>query len=348
MIIRISEHESGIEKYLNEGNKLGRSLHRDDLDRRMPIYGDLGVFSAAHRYVKKHKKWKKLYWHITVSPSFAQHDLTRARWQEINLHVLEHFFHLYDRNRLAAYAEIHYPIMQSVTDPVTQAPKQRIPHIHLIISKLDLWNFNQLRILPYKKSVASAFQKWLGSQYSTNYNLQKEADSALKSVQQYREWHRENNRVDLEKTPYSPQKISPILADQKERISNTENLSENSRKRPDHSIFSIEESFDTLDGFRRWVSDAQCWFAEKPEINRLNADISMAALLEAAERDYGLLTEHYRIDDRKLVDNRTGNRVNAIDFAYRWLNLPMNQAISWVRSAEAPIEEESNDPAARF
>ncbi|MGD7037275.1 hypothetical protein [Methylotuvimicrobium buryatense] len=348
MIIRISEHESGIEKYLNEGNKSGRSLHRDELDRRMPIYGDLGVFSAAHRYVKKHKKWKKSYWHITVSPAFAQHDLTRARWQEITLQLLEHFFHLYDRNRLAAYAEIHYPIMQSVTDPVTQTPKQRIPHIHLIISKLDLLSDNQLRILPYKKSVAAAFQKWLGSQYSTNYNLQKEADSALKSVQQYREWHRENNRVDLNRTPYSPQKITPVLADQHGWISNT-NLSENSRKHPHYPGFSAEQQrLDALDGFSWWVSDAQCWFAEKPEINRLNADISMAALLEKAERDYGLLTEHYRIDDRKLVDNRTGDRVNAIDFAYLWLNLPMDQAISWVRSAEAPIEEESNDPAARF
>lgn len=348
MIIRISEHGSGIEKYLNYGTKKGRALHRDELDRRIPIYGDLEVFSAAQRYTQKHKKWKKSYWHITVSPPFANHHLTHANWRKMTIQLLEHFFHLYDRNRLAAYAEIHYPIMQSVTDPVTQAPKQRIPHIHLIVSKLDLWSSNQLRILPYKKSVAAAFQKWLGSQYSANYNMQKEADSALKSVQQYREWHREHNRIDLDRTPYSPQKITPVLADQNVRISNTA-FSEHSRKHPDYPIFSAEQQrLDAIDGFRRWVSDAQCWYAEKPEINRLNADIAMTGLLEAAERDYGLLTEHYRIDDRKLVDNRTGDRVNAIDFAYRWLNLPMNQAISWVRSAEAPIEEESNDPAARF
>jgi hypothetical protein len=337
MIIRITEHVEGVEKYLTDGRKMGRTLHRDDLDKRVPIYGDLAVFEAAQRYTQKNKRWKNAYWHITISPPWHVHAMASHEWRQMVISTLEHYFHLYRRERLAAYAEIHYPRVQSIADPETHEPRQRLPHIHLVVSKLDLWGDNQLRIIPYKKSVAAAFQRWLGDQHPRTSNTLYDLDvqASFKIVQDYQTWHREENRVDITSEPYAPQSLLkspswqaliPSDIDTRKRKTRFRSIQTRQIGKPK----AVLDKYDALAGFRQWLEDLTVWFSEKETVASLIQTTPMKLLLNSAHQDFGLLAEHYRTRDHVLVDQRTGRADSAINFAYHVLNLPMKKSIEWV------------------
>ena len=47
MIVEISGGKGGLKAYLEHGKKKGRDLHRDQLDQRVVLFGDLDVFELA-------------------------------------------------------------------------------------------------------------------------------------------------------------------------------------------------------------------------------------------------------------------------------------------------------------
>ena len=349
-IIRITERVTGIEDYLTNGIKKGRSLHREELDKRVPIYGDMEVFKFANSYVQKHKDWKYNYWHITISPAWLEHDISPYTLREMVVETLGYYFHLYSRQRLAAYAEIHYPRYQSAIDPGSQEIKQRLPHVHLVVSKMDLWGDNQLRILPYKKQVAEAFQFLNNHQHLTNGM---KYDPAVKQSQQivkdYKIWHREHNEVDLESVPYAPHFFlqSPtwqpyIKPDaDNERIFKRMNIA----ALPSQPI-TTKLKFDALQGFRAWLDDMATWHAEYKIQELLNHRASMAAILREANDKLGLLSEHYEIVDRScgnhaemVLDTRTERRYTAIYFTYKILHMDMHEAIKWLKQLDHEFDE---------
>lgn len=342
-IIRITEHIEGVEDYLTHGNKKGRSLDREQLDNRVPIYGDLEVFKAANRYVQKHKKWKHNYWHITLSPAWIDHGMRRLELRQMVISTLEYYFHLYERERLAAYAEIHYPKYQSAIDLETQEVKQRLPHVHLVVSKLDLWSNNQIRILPYKKQVAEAFQAWINHQHSGNIGRQHvvEPQQVLQTVHNHQDWHRQCNAVDIGTKPYAPSSLlnspkwQPYL---NKAIENKKIYSRLKSTLADRKSSQALPSnrYSALQGFRDWLGDAPVGCTTYQTHALLNQQSSMAAILSAAEITYGLLRNHYQVflesatQHEMAFDARTGQQYSAVNFCCDILHMSMHDAAMWL------------------
>ncbi len=352
-IIRITEHVEGVEDYFEHGTKKGRSQHRNELDLRVAIYGDIEVLSAANRYVQKYKDWKYNYWHITISPSWIDNDMRSYELRDIVIKTLDYYFHLYSRERLAAYAEIHYPKFQSAIDPVTQEIKQRLPHVHLIVSKLDLWGINQVRILPYKKEVASAFQLFINQQYPASKGTQYSAAAhhALQIVKDYQDWNRQSNKVDLHTIPYAPHMLiqSPIW----QHYTKPDEVSKKIFKRLNAALPEQarpnKAHFNALQGFQQWLNDVSIWYAEYQMQVLLNSRASMSAILSAAEDKFGLVQADYKVvinsskQEEMAFDIRTGKKYSAIYFAYNILHLSMNEAIKWLKQLDAGFDQAFSD-----
>jgi len=189
-IIRIKQLKSGVEDYLANGRKNGREKHREQLDRRVAIYGSLTAFKHANQYVQRKKKWKNNYWHITMSLPFKYHLAPEGVLREMVMEVLSFYFTGYDKKQLAAYAEIHYPKVQK-----NEKGEQRLPHVHLVVSKLDLWSANQVRGLLYKEEAAEAFQFWLDDnhRFDSHQSSTLTANSALNVMHKHQRLHLQHN-----------------------------------------------------------------------------------------------------------------------------------------------------------
>jgi len=161
MIIRIRQGAKGIVIYLVLGQKKGRAYTRDELDQRQTLYGNLNTLEKAITYIQQHKKWKNNYWHITIGFSIENNSISKNTMKNIVEDMLSHYFHLYKKENIIAYAEAHYPKIQSLINYKTKKLEQRLLHIHLVISKLNLETDNQLNMLPFFAPVDKAFQALL-------------------------------------------------------------------------------------------------------------------------------------------------------------------------------------------
>jgi hypothetical protein len=360
MIIRIREHTAGVEDYLIHGIKKGRSLHREQLDRRLPIYGSLNVLEVANSYVQKHKDWKHNYWHITLSPAWIHHDMRHYELRQMVIRTLECYFHLYSLERLAAYAEIHYPRQQSAIAPQTQEVKQRLPHVHLVVGKLDLWSNNQLRILPYKKDVAEAFQIWLNHQHPAKNCMQyhDSAQQALQVVRDYQAWHRQCNEVDTDTIPYAPHMLlqspawQPYVIPDAKSEKTFKRLNASSLGQPEQS--TTFPDFDALKGFRRWLTDVADWYAQYQTLVLLNQRASMTIILSAAMDQFGLIRDTYEVvintntQEEMALDTRTGKEYTAVYLAHDILHMSMREIIEWLKQLDPGFDQAFSDQSCKI
>lgn len=74
MIIRLGGGSGGLKAYLEHGAKVGRELHRDQLDQRIPLFGDLNAFELI---TSMQDGDGQKYGHITLS--FDEHHITDDR-----------------------------------------------------------------------------------------------------------------------------------------------------------------------------------------------------------------------------------------------------------------------------
>jgi hypothetical protein len=363
-IIRITQHQQGIEDYLEHGIKKGRTEHREELDVRVPLLGNLSVFQAANAFVKeRNKHWKDRYWHITISIPWQYHLIPTGVFREMTQNVLDFYFHLYQRQQLAAYAEIHYPKKQTVLNPVTLKHDQRLPHVHLIVSKLDLWSNNQLRILPYKKAVAQAFQIWLdaihqfeqpdyriSSSDQTNKLPTPKETAAI--IRDYQAWHRKYNQPDLDKQTYKPSFFlnQPVWQNERnidkkrqaklrERVSNISSDIGIQQEHDEHRDL-LNQDFSTLSALRQRLTDETRVLEQKSAITTLNQHINMTEVLHQAAQQFGLDRSAFQIIRRKdqgqwielAQDKRTDETFSAMGIAHELLHLPVDEAFSWLQS----------------
>lgn len=166
MIIRITRNSEGIEYYLETGQKRGRNLSRDELDRRVHLSGDLTAFSQAVTYSKKHKKWKNNYIHISASFSIEDNHLTDETLRDITDDLLSYYFCDYKKETLIFACEAHRPIIQSEINKSTGKNLQRLLHLHLAVSMLDVTTGNQVRMIPFKLEADKAFQSSIAKKYN--------------------------------------------------------------------------------------------------------------------------------------------------------------------------------------
>ena len=71
MIVEAGGGKGGFKEYLENGIKAGRDFHRNELDQRVPLFGDLDVFELA---TSLHQGDGRTYDHFTMS--FSEHNVT--------------------------------------------------------------------------------------------------------------------------------------------------------------------------------------------------------------------------------------------------------------------------------
>jgi hypothetical protein len=141
MIIRTTQRKSGIVEYLKTGrNSDYPDLEREDRDKVIPLFGDLNILDKTLKKMKK-KKYKTDYWHTTISFTdydfkqfydFATNGYDINKITELVEEYIKIFLAGYDSDEYVAYAELHYPILKR-----DKHGNLRLPHIHLVIAKLD-------------------------------------------------------------------------------------------------------------------------------------------------------------------------------------------------------------------
>ena len=161
MLIRITENSQGIEHYFETGQKQGRGMGREELDKRVHLSGDLNAFSLAVKYTNRHKNWKAHYWHLTGSFALEDQNVSEETIRAIHLDMLEYYFCRYDTDKIIHASEIHRPRIQ--TGALGQ---QRYVHFHMAVSKYDQETGNQVRMIPYRHSADKAFQSYLALKYN--------------------------------------------------------------------------------------------------------------------------------------------------------------------------------------
>lgn len=123
-------------RYLEHGQKRGREQHRDQLDQRIALAGDLAVFEVA---TSSEESNGQKYDHITLS--FSENHVSDEVLQIAVMEFQEHALAAWppvQRHRIAFYAEAHRPRIASYTNSETGELVERLTHIHIGLGKHDL------------------------------------------------------------------------------------------------------------------------------------------------------------------------------------------------------------------
>lgn len=147
MIIEVGGGKGGFKEYLETGQKKGRDLHRDQLDQRIPLLGNLDVFEIA---TSAHEGAGRQYDHITLA--FSERHVSDEMCQVLSYEFLDHALAAWpesERHRIAIYAEAHRPKILSYTNSETGEPVERLIHIHFGIGRHDLQTGEAIEPLGY-------------------------------------------------------------------------------------------------------------------------------------------------------------------------------------------------------
>ena len=147
MIVEIGGGQSGFKEYLETGQKKGRDLHRNQLDQRVPLYGDLDVFEIA---TSNHEGAGQRYDHITLSFSenYVSNEMLQLTVAAFRDHALAAWSEE-ERHRIAFYAEAHRPKVVGYTNSETGEHVDRYTHIHIGIGRRDLLTGKSIEPLGY-------------------------------------------------------------------------------------------------------------------------------------------------------------------------------------------------------
>lgn len=147
MIVEVGGGKGGFKDYLENGIKAGRDFHRNELDQRVPLHGDLDVFEVA---TSLHPGEGVIYDHITLS--FSERHVSDEMLQIAVNEFLDHALFAWpeeDRNRVPVYAEAHRPKLQSCVNKETGEYIDRFIHIHIGIGRHDLLTGKAIEPLGY-------------------------------------------------------------------------------------------------------------------------------------------------------------------------------------------------------
>lgn len=147
MLVRPGGGKGGFQDYLENGQKKGRDLHRDELDQRLPLDGDLAVFEQV---TTSQPGDGQKYDHITLSwdEDRVSDEMLVKAVQEFKEHALQ-AWPQEDRHRVAFYAEAHRPRILSYTNKETGEEIGRCTHIHIGIGRHDLLTGKSIDVLGY-------------------------------------------------------------------------------------------------------------------------------------------------------------------------------------------------------
>jgi hypothetical protein len=134
LIIRNGGGNRGIKEYLEEGRKVDRHLSRDELDKRVPIEGDLVVTQAVIDTIPDNNQER--YLHITMS--FNEPDVDEESIRHVYEQYKKELMTAYGDDEFNIYAEIHWPKVKESYNHNTEEMEPRYPHVHIVIPKKNL------------------------------------------------------------------------------------------------------------------------------------------------------------------------------------------------------------------
>lgn len=187
MLIRVRGHNSGIKEYLENGQKKGRDMARDDMDERVILAGDLRL---THEIIESMNTSAERY--LTVTMSFREDDIEPQTLAMIVADFEDFAFSAYRRDEYVLYAEAHLPKIKSYANRRSGEPVERKPHIHLVIPAVNL--LSGQRMEPFgrveiQQKYIDAFQEHINHKYglaSPKDNRRVEFTDASEMISRYK------------------------------------------------------------------------------------------------------------------------------------------------------------------
>lgn len=164
MLIRASGYNDGAKEYLEEGQKAGRSLSRDELDERVILYGDLDLTEMIYQSIPN--KGQDRY--LTFTMSFREDEVSPDTLFDIAEEFRQFMMYAYRSDEYNFYAEAHIPKIKTIEDKRTGELVDRKPHIHVIIPRKNLLSgkeANPIGVYEYNVKYFEAFQEYINQKY---------------------------------------------------------------------------------------------------------------------------------------------------------------------------------------
>lgn len=149
MLVRVRGGKDGIAEYLRDGMKTDREMHRDQLDKRICIDGDLSITDSIIKIMAKTDKPEN-YFHVTLS--FAERDIGEQVIRDVYEQFKTELMAAYVSEEFNIYAEVHVPKIKSYEDKSTGEVVERFPHVHVVIPKKNLLDDKNLNPFGFYKS----------------------------------------------------------------------------------------------------------------------------------------------------------------------------------------------------
>ncbi|EHL8548717.1 relaxase, partial [Salmonella enterica] len=110
MIIRVRGYNDGFGEYLRTGKKQGTTLHRDELDKRLILHGDLGITEQVVNAMPDNGDDRYLHITLGFKEDYISNELLKTVIDDFRTQL----FNAYDEDEYAFYAEAHLPKIKSV------------------------------------------------------------------------------------------------------------------------------------------------------------------------------------------------------------------------------------------
>ena len=199
MLIRVSGHHDGVKQYLEDGQKIGRVLSRDELDERVVLAGDLDLTDAVIQSIDAPPRVSR---YLSITLSFKEDHVDRQTLLQIARDFESFAMHAYRSDEYCFYAEAHLPRVKSYIDQSSGELVERKPHIHIVIPKANLISGQSLRPFGFEKyniQYIDAFQEHTNARYglaSPKDNRRTVLSDASEMISRYRgDLFRANGRV---------------------------------------------------------------------------------------------------------------------------------------------------------
>ncbi|WP_274887386.1 LPD7 domain-containing protein [Vibrio harveyi] len=167
MLVRVRGGKDGIAEYLRDGMKSDREMHRDQLDKRICIDGDLSITDTIIKTMAKTDKPEN-YFHVTLS--FAERDISEEKIREVYEEYKRNIMSSYTEEEFNIYAEIHVPKIKSYEDKSTGEVVERFPHVHVVIPKKNLLDDKNLNPYGFYKTNLEYFDA-IQERINSKFNL---------------------------------------------------------------------------------------------------------------------------------------------------------------------------------
>lgn len=171
MLIKVRGASDGFSEYLEHGQKKGRDMHRDVLDERIPLHGDLALFDLVVDRIDREGQ-KYLHFTLAFLEDYVSLDVQHAAVNEF----VAFAFAAYEPDEYTYYAEAHKPRVMSYHNTEDGELVTRKIHIHIGIPDTNLKTGRRLEPfgkVDYNDIYIDAFQE----DFNARYGLRSPKDS---------------------------------------------------------------------------------------------------------------------------------------------------------------------------